>query len=71
MDTNNVNIQAQNSLDTMSLLIALAFKWDKIEYKEKINSWMTDFAKDMNDAEKTEFLTKAKELGLMEYGDKI
>jgi hypothetical protein len=57
---------AQKSLDLISLMIALAYKWDKKEYKEKINNWMLEFTKDMTEEEKSEFLLKAKELELIE-----
>lgn len=55
---------AQLSLDVISLMIALAYKWDKTEYKDRIGSWVKDFANSLSDDEKQEFQKEAQALGL-------
>jgi len=61
----NLSEVTTKSLNTLTLLIALTFKWGKKEQIEKLSLLMRELAESMSDEEKVEFTQKAKELGLI------
>lgn len=64
--TQELELQAQKSLDLMSLMIVLVYKWKKVEFVERQNIWFQDVGRVMSEEEGVEFRQKAKELGLIE-----
>ncbi len=57
----NVN----HALQVLITSISLAYKWQKVDLTNRIETWVKDFTESMTDQEKVEYRDALKKLGLI------